>query len=118
MGSPTFVFKKVETFPLTVEIDCPLGKGKFVLDCKPKGSRKEAQDMLDSGISIDDLFADVVAAVHGAPDGNDGELEGQAALDFFSKGPVSNYTMPAFRDVYWEQFTDARRKNGQRLPRR
>jgi hypothetical protein len=110
----TFTLKKVETFPLVLELDCPLGKGKLTLDCKPK-DRASQQAMVDNGAGVEALFDDVVAAVHGAP-GDDGEeLTGQAALTWFKEGPVSGYTMPNFRDAYWEQFGDARRKNGQKL---
>jgi hypothetical protein len=117
MGTATFALKKVETFPLVIEIDCEIGKGKFTLDCKTK-TRPEMQAMLDAGADVDRLFEEVVVAVHGAPDADGTELSGAAALEFFSKGPVSGYTMPAFRDAYWEHYGDARRKNGQRLPRR
>jgi hypothetical protein len=116
MGT-TFTLKKVETFPLKVEIDCDLGKGAFTLDCKPK-TRPEMTKLLESNGDVDSLFADVVVAVHGAPGADGSELDGQEAIDFFAAGPVSSYTMPAFRDAYFEQFADARRKNGQRLPRR
>lgn len=116
MGT-TFTIKKVETFPLKVEIDCDLGKGSFTLDCKPK-TRPEMTKMLESGADVDTLYADVVSAVHGAPAEDGSELEGKAAIDWFAEGPVSSYTMPAFRDAYFEQYADARRKNGQRLPRR
>jgi hypothetical protein len=117
MGTATFVLKKVETFPLVLELDCPLGKGKLTLDCRPR-DRASQQSMVDAGVGVEALFDDVVAAVHGAP-GEDGEeLQGNAALEWFKSGPVSGYTMPNFRDAYWEQFGDARRKNGQRLPRR
>lgn len=117
MGSATFTLKKVETFPLVVELDCPLGKGKFTLDCKPK-PREVIQALIDNGATVDALFDEVVAAVHGAPGADGSELDGQSAKEFYTTGELANYSMPAFLSAYLEQFGDARRKNGQRLPRR
>lgn len=114
MGNTTLVLKKVETFPLVIEIDCAAATGKLTLDCRVM-SKPDIVKLQEKGLSDPEYFAEIVTAVHGAPGPDGAELEGKDALDFVTNGPLSAYLLVAFVGAYFEQFGDARRKNGQRL---
>jgi hypothetical protein len=111
MSTPaTFVFKPVATFPLKLELDCPVGKGYFTLDCKVR-PKKEITALREKNLEDREYFDELVTAVHGCPDG----LEGEAATAWFCEGPVSMWALDGFVNAYFEQYGDARRKNGQKL---
>jgi len=111
MSTPaTFVFKPVDFFPLKVELECPVGKGFFTLDCKVK-SKPEVVALQDQGLTDREYFDELVNAVHGCPDNR----EGAEAMTWFCEGPVSMWALAAFIATYFEQYGDARRRNGQKL---
>ncbi len=113
----SFVLKKVETFPLVVEVDCPVGKGKVTVDCKIK-PQDEFRELLGRGLPNADVVRELANAVHGAPGPDGEELQGDASLNFLTDGELGSYLFTAFLNTYAEHYQDARRKNGVRLPSR
>ena len=106
----TFKYTPVETFPLKVEVECPVGKGYFIFDCKVK-TKEEAKELRNKGLTDEEYFRELVTDVRGVPGG----LTGEAAMTWILTEKVSMWALSAFIDAYFEQFGEARRKNGQKL---
>ena len=115
--STSFALKKISTFALVLELDCPAGSGKLTFDCKVK-TKPQITELQDKGLSDAEYFNEIVTGVHGAPGPDGEELTGQAAMDWVLTGDASMWVLPGFIAEYFEQYGDARRKNGRKLPRR
>lgn len=118
MANATFVLKKIDTFPLRVELaippENPVMKGHLTIDCKVK-TKGEVRDLQERGLTDSEYFAEVATAVHGLGTDAGDALEGAAAMAEFTEGRYSMYLLQAFITAYFEQYGEARRKNGQRL---
>lgn len=106
----TFSYTPVETFPVKVEVDCPVGKGYVTFDCKVR-TPDEVKELRNRGLSDEGYVKELVTDVRGLPGG----LSGQDAINWILNEKAGMWILPAFIDEYFGQFGEARRKNGQRL---
>ena len=113
--APTLLLKKIETFPMKVEVaippENPIMRGHVTVHCKVK-TKAEVKDLRERELEDKEYFEEVATGVSGlsAPD-SDEALEGMEAITEFTEGRYSLYLLNAFVEQYFEQYSDARRKN-------
>jgi hypothetical protein len=113
----SFVFKTDDRVKIPVEIDCAVGSGKVIVHCRIK-TQEEIDELRNRTNKNADWFDEIAFEAHGFPDSSGEPLDAVEALDLFRKGKLAPYLMDAFISAFFEHYGEARRKNGQRLPRR